>query len=169
MESEHPEYPSRPRLLLRPDPAPHPGCVDGAWWPRSTDLVSQLPDVLAVLTDRLGPIDTVVYTVSDWASALPSILFEARAVELRGDRRQLPNTLAVIGRDHNRIGLLVVPPHTEPDLAHASMTAAAAPADTSTVDELLMISLRDRENRTQRGSAERRWDSQGEHPPGAGT
>ena len=41
------------------------------------------------------------------------------------------------------------------------MTAAAAPEDGSSVDGLLMISLRDRESRTQIGAAQERWDSEG--------
>jgi hypothetical protein len=41
------------------------------------------------------------------------------------------------------------------------MMAAAAPDNDSTVDGLLMISLRDRESRTQRAAAQERWDSEG--------
>jgi hypothetical protein len=33
-----------------------PGAVDGAWWPQSSDLRSELPDLVAVLdVDRSGP------------------------------------------------------------------------------------------------------------------
>ncbi len=166
MESEHPEHTSRPRLLLKPE-AIRSGCVDGAWWPRSEDLASELPELLAALQDRLGSIDSVSYKVGDWAKRPSSLLFDGRAVDLGGNRRQPPNTLEVIGLDRSRIVLLVVPPHTSPDRAHAGMAAAAAPEDTSTVDELLMISLQDREHRTRRGAAEQRWDSHGNPPPSA--
>ncbi|WP_373311846.1 DUF5994 family protein [Streptomyces aurantiogriseus] len=30
------------------------GCFDGAWWPRSRDLESQLPGLLTALTARPG-------------------------------------------------------------------------------------------------------------------
>ena len=45
-----------PRLRLKPK-APQTGYVDGAWWPRSDDLTTELPDLLAVLSVRLGPIE----------------------------------------------------------------------------------------------------------------
>ena len=57
-----------PRLRLKPR-APHTGYVDGAWWPHSDDLTIELPDLLAVLAVRLGPIDRVVYKAGDWAEA----------------------------------------------------------------------------------------------------
>lgn len=48
-----------PRLRLKPK-APQSGYVDGAWWPHSDDLRSELPDLLAVLSVRLGRIDRVL-------------------------------------------------------------------------------------------------------------
>jgi hypothetical protein len=51
------------RISLRDDPAPasrrsltprapRSGSVDGAWWPRSTDLVAELADLLALFAGR---------------------------------------------------------------------------------------------------------------------
>jgi len=148
-----------PRLRLKPR-VPHTGYVDGAWWPRSDDLTTDLPDLLAVLSVRLGPIDRVRYKLNDWAKAPAEIATGGCAVRLDGYRLQTPNTLEVLGLNRSRIVLLVVPPHTDPDRAHATMTAAAALDDDSTVDGLLMISLRDRESRTQRAAAQERWNSE---------
>ena len=40
----HPTPPQHtPRLRLKPE-APHSGYVDGAWWPRSDDLTTVLPE-----------------------------------------------------------------------------------------------------------------------------
>ena len=157
----HPTPPEHtPRLRLKPK-ASHCGYVDGAWWPHSDDLTTELPDVLAVLSVRLGPIDRVLYKLNDWDKAPAKFVTGGRAVRLDGHRLQPPNTVEVLGHDGNRIVLLVVPPHTDPDRAHATMMAAAAPDDDSTVDGLLMISLRDRESRTQRTAARERWDSEG--------
>ncbi|QEN15313.1 DUF5994 family protein [Mycolicibacterium sp. ELW1] len=153
-----PEY--TPRLRLKPK-APHSGYVDGAWWPHSDDLTAELPDLLAVLSVRLGRVDRVLYKFSDWANAPAKFVTADHAVHLDGYRLQPPNTVEVLGLGGNRIVLLVVPPHTPPDRAHATMMAAAAPDDDSTVDGLLMISLRDRESRTQRATAQERWDSEG--------
>ncbi|KKC05028.1 DUF5994 family protein [Mycobacterium nebraskense] len=157
----HPTPPEHtPRLRLKPK-APHTGYVDGAWWPHSDDLTTELPDLLAVLSVRLGPIDRVLYKLNDWATAPAEFATGGHAVRLDGYRLQPPNTIEVLGLNRNRIVLLVVPPHTEPDRAHATLMAAAAPDDDSTVDGLLMISLLDRKLHTERAAAQERWDSEG--------
>ena len=157
----HPTPPEHtPRLRLKPK-APQSGYVDGAWWPHSDDLTTELPDLLAVLSVRLGPIDRVLYKFSDWEKAPAELATGGHPVHLDGYRLQPPNTVEVLGVDCNRIVLLVVPPHTDADRAHATMMAAAALDNDSTVDGLLSISLRDRESRTQRTAAQERWDSDG--------
>ncbi|WP_375488269.1 DUF5994 family protein [uncultured Mycobacterium sp.] len=124
-----------PRLRLKPK-APTTGYVDGAWWPHSDDLPIELPDLLAVLSVRLGPIDRVIYNLSEWPNA-PAKLFSGRTVRLDGYRQQPVNTIEVIGLSRKKIILLVVPAHTDPDRAHDTMMTAAAPANASTIDHLL--------------------------------
>ena len=128
------------------------GVPPSACGPRK-GLTTELPDLLAVLSVRLGPIDRVLYKLTDWAKAPTKFAAGRRAVKLDGYRLQPPNTVEVLGLNRSRIVLLVVPPHTDTDRAHATLMAAAAPDNDSTVDGLLMISLRDRESRTQRAAA----------------
>ena len=137
-----------PRLRLKPK-APQSGYVDGAWWPRSDDLAAELPDLLAVLSVRLGRIDRVLYNLNEWAKPSAKLATGGRRVRLDGYRRQPINTLEVLGLNRNKIALLVVPPNTDPNEAHATLMAAAAPSNDSTVDSLLMNSERDRENSMQ--------------------
>lgn len=127
---------STPRLRLKPK-APTSGHVDGAWWPHSDDLLTELPDLLAVLSVRLGPIDRVLYNLGEWAQMPKRLTTGGRAVRLDGYRRQPANTLQVLGVGREKILLLVVPPHTDPNLAHEAMMTAAAPNDTTTVGDLL--------------------------------
>lgn len=135
----HPTPPLHtPRLRLKPK-APQSGYVDGAWWPHSVDLTAELPDLLAVLSIRLGPIIRVLYNLNEWAAAPANLATEERLVRLDGYRVQPVNTVEVIGLNGNTIVLLIVPPHTEPGQAHATLMAAAGPADSSTVDSLLTI------------------------------
>ena len=149
-----------PRLRLKPKAA-QSGYVDGGWWPRSDDLAAELPDLLAVLSVRLGRIDRVMYKLNEWAKASAELATGGRAVPLDGYRRQPINTVEVLGLNRNKIVLLVVPPNADPDEAHATLVAAAAPSNDSTVDSLLMISARDREIRTQAAVAQERWESEG--------
>jgi hypothetical protein len=117
--------------------APRTGYVDGAWWPWSDDLTNELPDLLAVLSVRLGRIERVMYNLGEWATAPAKARLGERVVRLDGYRRQPINTLEVLGVNHDRIVLLVVPPNTKSDRAHATMMAAAAPSDDSSVEGLL--------------------------------
>ncbi|WP_323055664.1 DUF5994 family protein [Mycobacterium pinniadriaticum] len=141
--------------------APHRGYVDGAWWPHSDDIATELPDLLAALSTRLAQADRVVYKVGDWAEAPVELAIDGRQVHLEGHRLQPPNTVEVHGPNRTRILLLIVPPHTDPDRAHTAMMTAADPDDESTVDGLLMIGLRERESRTKRAAAQASWDRDG--------
>ena len=133
----HPTPPDfTPRLRLKPK-APRSGYVDGAWWPWSDDLTSELPDLLAVLSVRLGRIERVMYNLGEWATAPAKAMLGERAVRLDGYRRQPINTLEVLGVNRDRIVLLVVPPNTNSDQAHATMMAAAAPNNDLSTEGLL--------------------------------
>ncbi|HTI74295.1 MAG TPA: DUF5994 family protein [Mycobacterium sp.] len=147
-----------PRLRLKPK-APHSGYVDGAWWPHSDDLAAELPGLLEVLSVRLGPIERVIFNCNEWSK--PSAIFatDGRRVTLDGYRLQPAHTVEVHGLNRNKIVLLVAPPHGDPDKAHATLMAAAAPSDDATVDSLLMVSPREREIRTRVAGAQERWES----------
>jgi Family of unknown function (DUF5994) len=125
-----------PRLRLKPK-APTSGYVDGAWWPHSDDLPIELPDLLAVLSVRLGPIDRVIYNLAEWGKAPVKLPTGDRMVRLGGYHRQPVNTVEVIGLNRKKVVLLVVPPHTDPHHAHDILMAAAAPDNASTIDGLL--------------------------------
>lgn len=130
-----------PRLRLKPK-GRISGYVDGAWWPHSDDLAAELPDLLAVLSVRLGPIERVMFNVNEWATSPAKLSAGGRAVRLDGYQQQPVNTVEVIGVNRSRIALLVVPPHSDPDVAHATMMAAASPNDASTIDGLLTVPAR---------------------------
>ncbi len=133
-----PDY--TPRLRLKPK-APQTGYVDGAWWPHGSDLTTELPDLLAVLSVRLGAIDRVLYKLDEWAKLPAKLATGGRKVRLDGYRYQPTNTLQVLGLNRTKILLLVVPPHTDLGQAHTTMMAAAAPNNDSTVADLLMVGV----------------------------
>ena len=135
-----------PRLRLKPK-APQSGYVDGAWWPHTEDLMAELPDLLSVLSVRLGPIGRVIYNVNEWAKPPAKFATGGRTVRLDGYRLQPVNTVEVVGLNRNKIVLLVVSPHADPDQAHAIMMTAAGPHDASTVESLRMISAEETEIR----------------------
>jgi Family of unknown function (DUF5994) len=134
-----------PRLRLKPK-APRSGYVDGAWWPHSDDLTAELPDLLAVLSVRLGAIGRVIYSLNEWAKAPKKLATDGRTVRLDGYRLQPVNTVEVLGLNCEKIVLLVVSPHANPDQAHAIMMTAAGPDNALTVNSLLTISAEELEN-----------------------
>ncbi len=146
------------RLRLKPK-ASRGGYLDGAWWPRSDDLTTELPDLIAALPLRPGAVDRVSYNPDEWIDAPTELAAGGRVVHLDGCRRRPPGTLEVLDANRDKIVLLVVPSHTKPDQAHAIVMAAAAPHDTSSVDTLLMISEQDRRSRTRAAAAEDRWNA----------
>ncbi len=142
----HPPPAHTPRLRLKPK-APQSGYVDGAWWPHSEDLTAKLPDLLSVLSVRLGPIGRVIYNMNEWAKPPAKFATGGRTVRLDGYRIQPVNTVEVLGLNRNNVVLLVVSPHADPDQAHAIMMTAAGPNNASTVESLLMISAEESETR----------------------
>lgn len=135
----HPGPEHTPRLRLKPK-APQSGYVDGAWWPHSDDLTAELPDLLAVLSVRLGPVGRVIYRLDEWAKAPRKLTAGERTVRLDGYRLQPVSTVEVLGLNRRQVVLLVVSPHADPDQAHAVMMTAAGPNNALTVSDLLATS-----------------------------
>ena len=135
-----------PRLRLKPK-APQSGYVDGAWWPHSEDLTAELPDLLSVLSVRLGPIGRVMYNLNEWAKPPAKFATGGRTVRLDGYSRQPVNTVEALGLNRTKIVLLVISPHADPGQAHAIMMTAAGPSNASTVESLLMIKAEETETR----------------------
>jgi hypothetical protein len=142
-----------PRLRLKPK-APTSGYVDGAWWPHSNDLLTELPDLIAVLSVRLGTIDRVVYNLTEWAKAPKRLLTGGQVVRLAGYYRQPANTIEVLGVNRSKMVLLVIPAQTDPDRAHTMMMAAATREDASTIAGLLATSTPRREARPSTAAVE---------------
>lgn len=142
-----------PRMLLKADSAKS-GYVDGAWWPYSDDLATELQGVLTPLAARLGVIHRVTYHLDEWASAPEELAFAGQVVRLDGYSHGTANTVEVSGRRNSRLVLLVVAPGTAADRAFSVMTSASGKNDESTVDELLTLGSRERAGRA---AALRRW------------
>lgn len=149
-----------PRLRLKRKASPS-GYVDGAWWPHTEDLVVELPDLLAVLSVRLGRISRVLYNLNEWDSAPKKLVIDGRPVRLDGYRIQPIDTVEVLGLDGDRLTLMVVPTRTGPTDAHDAMMTAAQSKGAVSVSDLLTASPRERERRNLAATALDRWESEG--------
>lgn len=115
------------RLSLKPQAAPT-GFVDGVWWPRSRDLATELPPLLAALTDRLGAVNQVSYNLDTWDTAPRRLVDDGQRVRLGGFHTMHPHGVDVVGLNGTRLVLLALPPDTDPDRARRTMESAE-PAD----------------------------------------
>ena len=127
------------RLKLKPKTAIVVGQVDGAWWPRSRDLVLELRALLPVLAVRLGRIERVTYHLGDWDAAARKIVVDGSVVRIGGFRSQRPGTLDVLAERH-RVTLLILPPGASPGPAHRVLVTAGHRDNADSVAELLSAS-----------------------------
>jgi hypothetical protein len=99
------------------------GVLDGAWWPRSRDVATELPGLISALTERLGPIARVGLDSAAWDGLPTRLVIDDRVVHIDaspvGD-----DTVLVTRGDQDLFSLLVVPPDSPPDAAKAAMAEA---------------------------------------------
>lgn len=114
--------------LLRLRLAPHstlPRRLDGVWWPRSYDLLAELPQLLTALPRAWGHIAGVTVNSAVWSAAPGRMFVCDQVVRLRRTvASNAQHTVVLLAPGHGRWDLLVVPPDTPAEAAEALMTAA---------------------------------------------
>jgi len=130
--------PSAVRLRLDDGPS-RKAALDGAWWPRTTDVTAELPALLEVLGGARGEITHVLLGVSEWDLPHPRRLGAGPAAVRLGWYTSQPAGLVTVitefGKD--RFDLLVVPPDATSDTAETALSAAADADDQGRAPELL--------------------------------
>lgn len=102
------------------------GETGGTWWPRSRDLLAELPDLLAALADRLGRIERVVYNPAGWAPSVPHQMVVGDAtVTLEAYQFELFDKLYAYSIGGTSIVLEVVPAARELSVRDLEEMAAA--------------------------------------------
>ncbi|KOU68044.1 hypothetical protein ADK57_15980 [Streptomyces sp. MMG1533] len=121
-----PPLPSHPLLRLRL--APHgvlPRPIDGAWWPRSYDLLAELPRLIAGLPREWGHITSVTVNGAQWPATPGRILVSNQVVALhRALTASAPHTVVLLAPGRGRWDLMVVPPNTTSEAAERLMATA---------------------------------------------
>ena len=123
--SSGPATPTPLRLQFDPDRPAEP-CLDGAWWPRSTELSAELPALLTKFSAHLGPIALVGYQNAAWDQAPDRLrLAGGHSVHLLGFVSPDRPTMVVIAESGRSVTLRVVPAETDGATAAQAMTAVA--------------------------------------------
>jgi len=127
------------RLRLKP-PKSASGFVDGAWWPRSDDLMAEVPALAVALADRIGPVWRVAFPLASWARTARRMIFEGRLVRLEGFSSQNPHLVHVTGGTMCRVTLLVIPPKAGTAAAEEALATAAGQNNAASPETILIES-----------------------------
>ncbi|MGW1564695.1 DUF5994 family protein [Streptomyces sp. NPDC002144] len=123
-----PPLSSHPLLRLRL--APHggmPRAIDGAWWPRSYDLLAELPQLLAGVPRAWGHITSVTVNGATWSAVPGRMLVSNQVVRLdRTLTASAAHTIVLLAPVQGRWDLTVVPPITTEEATEPLMAAGAA-------------------------------------------
>ena len=112
------------RLQLDPNRPVEPD-LDGAFWPHSHELSTELPPLLEALSTHLGQIAIVGYHRDAWDAAPGKLDVAGHAVHLQDFVSPNPPTVIVIADTGRRVTLRVVPPETDVSTAAQAMSVAA--------------------------------------------
>ena len=114
------------RLRLR-NPASLDGYVDGAWWPRTRDLPTELSLLLDDLTIDGHPVSRVIFNRSFWSASVRQILVGDHVVRLGGFTTPGTNMVNFIDNtgSRRRLDVLVIDPDADPSFAERALELAS--------------------------------------------
>ncbi|MFD5157243.1 DUF5994 family protein [Streptomyces hawaiiensis] len=123
----HPEPVATPaaRLALKTDGASR-GLLDGAWWPRSRDLLSELPALTDVLDPLWGRITRIAVNAKYWPVIPRQVPVDGHIVKVGWFTPEIdPHKLLLLSYGTGRWDLLIIPPETGAESAARLMAAAS--------------------------------------------
>jgi hypothetical protein len=138
-----PAAPTEPAARINLKPAgDHAGMVNGAWWPRSRDLVRELPPLIAALDEAWGQVNRVTVNAHMWPDIPRRVRTGTHTVRVGWfDAEQDPNDIFLLSYHRGgRWDLLVVPPELDSDAAMRLMATAADTSNKQTASALLAAS-----------------------------
>lgn len=156
------------RLSLAPTGS-GPGLLDGAWWPRSRDLLREIPTLTDALDACWGRITHVTVNPAHWPVIPRRVPVTGHTVHVGWFAdEQDPNKVILLSYTVGRLDLLVIPPETEPAAAARLMAAATVPGGIRTASGLMADEAMSHDAAEAR-SREEEWETDGGAASAAGT
>ncbi|MFG2309958.1 DUF5994 family protein [Streptomyces sp. NPDC048566] len=113
------------RLVLKTD-GPSRGLLDGAWWPRSRDLLRELPALTDALDPVWGRITRIAVNPEHWPVIPRKVPVNGHVVKVGWFTPEIdPHKLLLLSYGTGRWDLLVIPPETGAQSAARLMAAAS--------------------------------------------
>jgi hypothetical protein len=103
--------PSTPRLRMEPTGSRRT-LLDGGWWPRSTDPVTELPGLVLAIDALRGPVTELVLAGDGWDSHPRRLGINGQVLRLGYFASQPTSLLTALCANGSRVDLLVVAPNT---------------------------------------------------------
>ncbi|MFE1286340.1 DUF5994 family protein [Streptomyces sp. NPDC058751] len=141
------------------------GLLDGAWWPRSRHLATELPDLVDALEEHFGRITRVVVNPTRWPVVPHKVASGRHTVHVGWFTEQDPDKMILLSYTVGRCDLLVIPPETEPAAAARLMTAAAIPGSSLTAGVLMSDEAATGRRMRDARSSEDAWETEGGSAP----
>ncbi|MEV0279783.1 DUF5994 family protein [Streptomyces sp. NPDC050610] len=155
------------RLSLKV-PGASRGLLDGAWWPRSRDLMRELPDLTDVLHPRWGRITRIAVNPAHWPVIPRKVPVRGRVVKVGWFTPELdPHKVLLLSYSVGRWDLLVIPPETRPAAAARLMAAASDPMGAPLTASALLAAEEARHGDSSAGRVqdpEEAWEYEGGAP-----
>ncbi|MFG1930025.1 DUF5994 family protein [Mycobacterium sp. NPDC048908] len=99
--------------------------LDGAWWPHTSSVARELPELLDALADRLGQVVDVGVNWSAFDGVLDLDSLTRRGIDAIPGWKARPQRVMTVTGSHAHASLLVVPCHTSTALALMVLRQAA--------------------------------------------
>ncbi|WP_371190620.1 DUF5994 family protein [Tsukamurella sp. 1534] len=169
----HPLPTTHPRRLRLKPVGAAAGPTDGAWWPQSRDLRTELLAIAGPIHERLSTITTVGYCAAEWSPTPEHFSLGRHPVRATASARLERGTVEIGGPDAT-LTIAVIAPDATPAAARTAMVLAmtssssseTASADSTTTartppaaGQHIMSALPARTYHNVDGSTERWWHS----------
>ena len=112
------------------------GRLDGAWWPQSRNLETELTDLVTSFPAKLGQITRATCSRTDWEHAPSEVRVGGEAVEV-GQLQQDGTHMVILTLRSRNLTLLLVPPETSEVKAGEAMRVASSPTNRAAARDVL--------------------------------
>jgi hypothetical protein len=129
--------PKDPRLRLSLSASLGRAALDGAWWPRTRKLETELSDLVDHFPVAAGRIVHAVYSVPDWLPAHRRINVKHRVIKVGFFPHDDSHRILLGLASRQILQLMVVPPDSSSSLARAVMAKASSPTNRDSAAAIL--------------------------------
>ncbi|MFK4067229.1 DUF5994 family protein [Streptomyces sp. NPDC029674] len=152
------------RLSLKAPGTPR-GLLDGAWWPRSRDLLRELPDLTDALDPHWGRVTRIAVNPTHWPVIPRKVPVRGHVVNVGWFTTELdPHKILLLSYGVGRWDLMVIPPETRPAAAARLMAAVSDPTGALLTASALLAAEEARHGDSSAGQVqdpEEAWEFEG--------